>query len=91
MLRSGRPVHVANRAVQHELMGCCLMRGLPWKLSMQELARNMKFQSVVISYMHWVRQFKLLWPRPCMPSYIGLRMIEVHPSGHKMLQPCRDP
>ena len=91
MLRSGRPVHVADRAVQHDLMGCSLMRALPQKLAMQELARNIKFQTVVISYVHWARQFKQYWSRQSMPSYIGLRIIEVHPSAHQILQPCRDP
>ena len=91
MLRSGRPVHVADRAVQHDLMGCILMRALPQKLAMQELARNIKFQSVGISYVHWARQFKQYWSRQPMPSYIGLRIIEVHPSAHQILQPCRDP
>ena len=71
MLRSGRPVHVADRAVQHDLMGCSLVRALPQKLAMQELARNIKFQTVFISYVHWARQFKQYWSRQSMPSYIG--------------------
>ena len=91
MLRSGRPVHVADRAVQHDLMGCSLMRALPQKLAMQELARNIKFQTVFISYVHWARQFKQFWSRQYMQSYIGLRIIEVHRLDIKYFSSCRNP
>jgi hypothetical protein len=91
VLRSGRPVHVADRAVQHDMMGCSLMRALPQKLPMQELARNINYGSVALSHVHWASQFKLFRSRQYMPPYLGLHMIEVHPSAHQILQPCRDP
>ena len=91
MLRSGRPVHVANRAVQHELICCSSMQALPEKLPMQELACNIKCWSVCIGYVHWPRQFKQLWSRQYMPLYIGLRIIEVHRLDIKYFSSCRNP
>ena len=58
---------------------------------MQELARNIKFQSVGISYVHWARQFKQFWSRHYIPSYIGLRIIEVLRLDIKYISTCHDP
>ena len=91
MLRSGRSVHVAKAGSPHELMCCSSMRALPEKLSMQELAWNINYWSVGIGYVHWARQFKQFWFRQYMPSYISLRIIEVHRLDIKYFSSCRDP
>ena len=91
MLRSGRSVHVANPGSPHELMSCSSMQALTEKLPMQELACNIKYWSVGIGYVHWARQFKQFWSRQYMPSYIGLRIIEVHRLDIKYFSSCRDP
>ena len=44
---------------------------------MEELAWNINW-SMGIGYVHWARQFKHVWSRQYIPSYIGLRIIEVH-------------
>ena len=88
--QSTSPVHAVRQSIVGN-MGCAAMHASPCKLPSQVLARTIKCWTMTISHVQWARHFKLLWPRPCMPAYIGLRMIEVHPSGHQMLQPCRDP
>ena len=59
-------------------MDCDSMSALPWKLPMQELARNINYGSVAISHVHWASQFKLFRSRQYMPLYLGLRIIVVH-------------
>ena len=44
-----------------------------------------------IGYVHWARQFKQFWSRQYIPSYIGLRIIEVHRLDIKYFSSCRDP
>ena len=91
MLQSGRSVHVANPGSPHELMCCSSMRALPEKLPMEELAWDINCWSMGIGYVHWARQFKQFWSRHYIPSYIGLRIIEVLRLDIKYISTCHDP
>ena len=57
---------------------------------MQKLAWNIKCWAVGIGYAHWARQFKQFWSRQYMPSYISLRIIEVHRLDIQYFNSCRD-
>ena len=57
---------------------------------MQDLGRTIKYWSVVISHVHWARQFNLSWSRQYMPPYLGSRMIEEHRVHVKYVNSCRD-
>ena len=57
---------------------------------MQELARNINYGSVALSYVHWASQFKLFRSRQYMPPYLALRIIVVHRVHVKDVGSCRD-
>ena len=59
-------------------MDCDSMSALPWKLQMQELARNINYGSAALSHVHWASQFKLFRSRQYMLPYLALRIIVVH-------------
>ena len=82
MLRSGLSVHVASPrrlAVRNvDNKGCASIHASHFKLPSQVLARTIEYWTMAISHVQLERQFKLLWPRQCIPPYLGLQMIEVH-------------
>ena len=72
MLRSGRPVHARWRRRMMDWMSCASMPGSPRKLALQDLGRTVKYWSMIISHVHWTRQFKQFWSRQYMPSYYSV-------------------